>query len=158
MSNSERRGRAVSTATDLAALGFKSRTGIWLPWVVSIVIFLSPSMNTPRSLLYPSEFIVHLWVLLFDGMMYEIVTALFNSAYNSPETRRLEVWQGKTIRNSGQKRLNSHSWGIRPLIVVVSVGQMFPCVTCCGLRVKIPCSLVVNTNITKENTASTCRV
>jgi len=31
MSYSERRGRAVTTATDLAAFGFKSRTAIWLP-------------------------------------------------------------------------------------------------------------------------------
>ena len=35
-----------------------------------IVVFLSPSMNTQRSLPYSSEFIVHLWDLLFDGMTY----------------------------------------------------------------------------------------
>jgi len=46
-----------------------------------------------------------MWDLLCDGLTYDIVTALFNSAHKSPETRRLEVWHGTTIRNSGQKRL-----------------------------------------------------
>ena len=99
-----------------------------------IVVFLSPSMNTPRSLPHSSEFIVHLWDLLFDGMTYEIVTALLRSApHKRPETRRLELWQGPTIWNSRQKRIKSHFLGVGPLIVVVCVGQMFPCITCCGL-------------------------
>ena len=48
------------------------------------------------------------------------------------------MWQGPSIWNSGQKGLKLHFLGIRPLIIVVSVGQMFPCIICCGL----PCSLV----------------
>jgi len=66
-------------------------------------------------------------------MTYEIVTVLLSSAHKRPETMRLEMWQRPTIWNSGQKRMKSHFLGIRPVIVVVSVGQMFHCITCCGL-------------------------
>jgi hypothetical protein len=118
MSYSARRGQAVTTATYLAAFDLMSRTGTWLPWVVGIVVFLSPSMNTTISPIFR----IHCYLygnLFFDGMTYEIVTALLNSGNKSPVTSKLELWQGPAIWNSGQKRSKSHFLSIQPLIVVV---------------------------------------